>query len=96
MSFYSNNLGKNTGKVGLNTASLGFTKTRGGGPDNNIAIKENLSPEQNPEMVTPNYYDPFGDQNYKILYFQNSANQFMSRRPARLDLDSASNENEGH
>jgi hypothetical protein len=65
MSFYSNNLAKNTGKVGFNTASLGFTKTRGGGVDH-LAIKENLSPEQNPEMVTPNYYDPFGDQNYKI------------------------------
>ena len=66
MSFYSNNLGKATGKGAFNTASLGFTKTRGGGADY-VAIKENLSPEQNPEnMITPNYYDPFGDQTYKI------------------------------
>jgi hypothetical protein len=65
MSFYSNNLGKVTGRLGLNTASQGFNKTRG----DHIAIKENLSPDQNPESVTPNYYDPFGDQNYKIQYF---------------------------
>ena len=54
-----------TGRLGLNTASQGFNKTRG----DHIAIKENLSPDQNPESVTPNYYDPFGDQNYKIQYF---------------------------
>lgn len=42
--------------------------------------KENKSPE----MTTP--YDPFGDQEYKTKYFQNSANQFM-RRPPQLDED---------
>ena len=30
-------------------------------------------------MTTP--YDPFGDQEYKTKYFQNSANQFMRRQP---------------
>lgn len=95
MSFYSNNMGKVTGKLGLNTTTQGFKQTKGGGPlGETMAIKENLSPDQdhNPEMITPNYYDPFGDKDYKIKYFQNSASQFMSRRPARLDLESQSNE----
>jgi hypothetical protein len=71
MSFYSNNLGKLTGKLGLNTTTQGFNKTRGGGIGDAIAIKENLSPDhhQNPEMITPNYYDPFGDKDYKVKYF---------------------------
>lgn len=43
--------------------------------------------------MTP--YDPFGDRDYKIKYFQHSANQFMSRRAARLDIDSASVEEAG-
>ena len=72
MSFYSNNLGKGTGRLGLNTASQAFNKTRGGGAiDDHIAIKENLSPDcgHNPKMITPNYYDPFGDRDYKVQYF---------------------------
>ena len=70
MSFYSNNLGKGTGRLGLNTASNAFHKTRGFHEDP-MAIKENLSPErgQNGDMITPNYYDPFGSKDYKIQYF---------------------------
>jgi hypothetical protein len=37
-------------------------KTKGGNGDH-IAIKENLSPSEN---LTPNYYDPFGDKDYKV------------------------------
>ena len=70
MSFYSNNLAKGTGRLGLNTASQAFNKTRGGpgAIEDHIAIKENLSPDcaQNPEMITPNYYDPFGNRDYKV------------------------------
>jgi hypothetical protein len=92
MSFYSNNLGKNTAKGAFNTASQGFSRSRV--QNDAMAIKENLDPEekQTTDMVTPNYYDPFGDKDYKVKYFQNSANYFMHRHPLRLDIDSGSHE----
>ena len=36
-------------------------------------------------MTTP--YDPFGDHEYKVKYFQNSANNFVGKRPHKLDID---------
>ena len=57
-------------------------------------MKENKSPEKVGMNTTTNYYDPFGDKDYKISYFQNSAQQFM-RRPKRLEMESANERNEG-
>jgi hypothetical protein len=68
MSFYSNNIGKQT----VNSQG-GFLNTK----KSKLLNKENL---KSPEMdITP--YDPFGDQEYKTKYFQHSANNFMGRRP---------------
>jgi hypothetical protein len=54
-------------------------------------MKENKSPEKinNGDSTTNNYYDPFGDKDYKAQFFQNSANNFNRRRP-NLEIDSAS------
>ena len=56
----------NLGKI---TAKSGFMNRK-----QNFMNKENKSPE----LAT---YDPFGDKDYKIEYFMNSANHFMGRRP---------------
>ena len=67
--------------------SNGFSKSK--------VMKENKSPDGKVGMnTTTNYYDPFGDKDYKISYFQNSAQQFM-RRPFKLDAESAQGRNEG-
>lgn len=46
--------------------------------------KENKSPE--PPVPT---YDPFGGRDYKVQFFQNSAHNFMARRP--LDVEAIAN-----
>lgn len=58
--------------------SNGFSKSK--------IMKENNSPEKVGMNTTTNYYDPFGDKDYKISYFQNSAQQFM-RRPLKLEME---------
>ena len=65
MSFYSN-IGKMTAGVGgaSCTKSNGFSKSK--------IMKENKSPEKGMNTTT-NYYDPFGDKDYKVSYFLNSA-----------------------
>jgi hypothetical protein len=66
MSFYSNIQGGKLTAGACGSASNGFNKSK-------AAMKENKSPEKAAMNTTTNYYDPFGDKNYKVSYFQNSA-----------------------
>lgn len=68
MSFYSNFQGAKMTVGGPNCSqSNGFSKSK--------IMKENKSPDGKGlgMNTTNNYYDPFGDKDYKISYFQNSA-----------------------